>query len=176
MSFAPIFGGFGSGGVGGGGGGFSLIGALDYGATASSSDDFNIDGVDEVLIVHHGLTHPGDVGVRLSDDGGTTFYATSGDYLRTSFDSTTGETDAAATMMRIAAGAETAISANRTMLTGLQATRPAHGWTLGNRARPADRGLAGHRTKDAIPGPFNHLRVICPSGNITAGKLFVYGR
>lgn len=154
--------------------GLTLIGSLDYGTTPSSSDDFNITGVDEIVFEYSGISHPGSWGFRLSDDGGTTFYSTSGDYFRTAFKDSTGETDTADTLMRLAAGNFTG-GAGMGEIAALQGAHPAQCWNLGNTIVAA-RGIAHNRTKNTIVGPFNHLRLISLSGNCTAGKIFLYSR
>lgn len=159
----------------------TLIGELDYGATPSASDDFDITGVDEVVMICDGVTTAGGFGVRLSADGGGTFPSTSGDYLVSSWTANASSSDGAATLMPLSG-----IIAGGTgrdmvqVLSGLQGPHPAAGFATGAgvniTATNNFMGMTHLRTKNASVGPFNRLRVACPSGNNTAGTLRLYKR
>lgn len=164
-------------GAGGGGSkpvvGDTLLLTLDYGTTPSASDDIALAGRDKITLLYRGIVAPGLVGVRVSTDG-TNFSATSGDYLGTTFDNSKTAADSAQTMMVIAVASMTCFGFAD--LYGLQAGGAAFMRAIGHGTTGNPISSRLDRTKSTIVGPFTHIRIVSPSGNITAGTIEVIER
>jgi hypothetical protein len=178
-------GGWGKGGGGGGGGATSsltLVGSHDFAATPASSVDFTFDAA-EILLVLDAAATPTSAGntygIRLSDDGGSTFYATSGDYIVSGVDATTQQDGLADTMFtwgRNITASNTDYMLMRLFM--LTAAQPAHAFAVGDsQSVVGGSGSMWAHTKTTVVGPFDALRFVTSAGtNVTAGNLYVYKR
>lgn len=142
----------------------------DFSSSPDDSIDVALGSADRVYVMWSAITTPGAFGIRLSTDG-TNFSATSGDYLRSAFGTSVFETDTAADLFRLEPFSNAGGSGFVT-LAGLQAGGQAFLEGMGTEVLGAI-GAIQQRTKSTIVGPFSHIRIISPSGNLTAGRIII---
>lgn len=152
---------------GAGGGGWTLVSTTTVSSPAPNFDIPSLGSYNEILVVGRLLTMSttGFRFCRLSVDNGATFYSTSGNYINL-------DTNGVETNGADVGGHNTTASAARTILMNLQ-NNLSGGVKL---IRSVTVTTAPNQLFVASTLPVNAVRVMCNTGNITGGTIYVFGR
>lgn len=150
---------------GGGSAAWSLAGTWDWSSNVVNVDITDLGTYNELLLVCLNLTASSvsNRAVYFSTDNGTSFHSTSGDY--TSWASTGVTSSRAAAAFTTGAGGSAALSISVHIFNNQEAIKYYR-----------NSGDFTEAIFDASADPINALRIQVASGNLTGGKIRVYGR
>jgi hypothetical protein len=149
---------------GGGGSAWTLAGSNTISSAVANVDFTGLGSYSELLIIGTGLTtsSSGFRAVRVSTDGGSTFYSTSGDYLDVS---TAGVTTA-----------NTALSTHATSTTSARDIMVRISPNISGAPKISNNQQGTYSRFAASTSAIDAVRVFTTAGNLTAGTIYVYGR
>ena len=144
---------------------WTLVGSHDFGATPQATADFDISGYADVFCLWVSVTAAGSGfrGLRVSTDGGSTFYAASGDYINIPDTGAPANSDGFGT----ATIAATSARSGNLMLSGIDVSG-------------SPKGSLGGATQQqfvASTDPITDIRFYnSAAGNMTGGVVYVLAR